>query len=132
VEYLESARRLGLRLAVASSSPRSWVAGHLERLRLIDHFEALACGDEVPRTKPDPAVYQAALAALGLGPQEVIALEDSPNGSLAASRAGIFCVAVPHELTRSGSFAAELQVDSLTEMSLEELLALVADFRTRA
>ena len=49
--------------------------------------------------KPDPALYLAALEALGVHPQEAIALEDSPNGILAAKRAGLFCVAVPNPLT---------------------------------
>jgi len=50
--------------------------------------------------KPDPALYLAVLQALNAKAHEAIALEDSPNGVLAAKRAGIFCVAVPNVLTR--------------------------------
>ena len=125
-DYIADAQRLGLRLAVASSSARAWVAGHLTRLGLHDHFAALACADDVVRTKPDPALYLAALAALGLEPHEAIALEDSPNGIAAAKRAGLFCVAVPNPLTRHLSLAAaDLQLTSLADLPLADLLAHV-------
>ena len=97
--YIADARRLGLRLGVASTSSRAWVVGHLDRLGLLASFDALCCGDEVSRAKPDPAVYQAVLAALGLSAVEAIALEDSPNGIAAAKAAGLYCVAVPNTLT---------------------------------
>ncbi|HET7036604.1 MAG TPA: HAD-IA family hydrolase [Thermomicrobiaceae bacterium] len=124
-ELIAAARQRGLRLAVASSSPREWVAGHLERLGLLDAFDFVACGDEVPRTKPDPAVYQAALRGLGLEPRQAIALEDSPNGALAASRAGLVCVVVPHPLLSEQQFAADVRLDSLADLDLDALLAAV-------
>jgi HAD superfamily hydrolase (TIGR01509 family) len=125
-KYLADAKRLGLKVAVASSSPRAWVAGHLERLGLIAHFDCLRCGDEVAVVKPDPALYQTALDLLGVGPDEAIAFEDSPNGILAAKRAGIFCVAVPNGVTGQLDVShADLRLGSLAELSLEELLKRV-------
>jgi beta-phosphoglucomutase-like phosphatase (HAD superfamily) len=71
-------------------------------------------------------VYLAALDALGVGPDEALALEDSPNGVLAAKAAGVRCVAVPNEVTARLSFgAADLVLPSLAAMPLPELLALV-------
>ena len=123
-DYLAEAGRLGLHLGVASSSSRAWVSGHLTRLELSQHFLCIKCRDDVSRPKPDPALYQAALEALAVQPQEAIALEDSPNGILAAKRAGLFCVAVPNPLTRQLSLAqADLQVSSLADLPLPKLLA---------
>ena len=125
-DYLAEAGRLGLHLAVASSSSRAWVHGHLTRLALHQHFLCIKCRDDVSHPKPDPALYQAALEVLGVQPQEAIALEDSPNGILAAKRAGLFCVAVPNPLTSQLSLAqADLQVASLADMPLTRLLAAV-------
>jgi len=123
-EYIAEARKLGLKLGLASSSRRDWIAKHLSQLGLASCFDAIRCGDDVERTKPDPAVYLAALRALKVAGNEAIALEDSPNGVLAAKRAGLFCVAVPNALTRQLSFdnIADLQLASLTEMPLRELL----------
>jgi len=122
-DYIADARRLGLQLGVASSSSRAWVSGHLTRLELQQHFVCITCGDDVPRTKPDPALYQATLAALGVQSEEAIALEDSPNGILAAKRAGLFCVAVPNVLTRQLPLhQADLQIPSLAALPLPQLL----------
>ncbi|HVC33743.1 MAG TPA: HAD family hydrolase [Chloroflexota bacterium] len=122
-DYLAGARQRGLKLAIASSSPRSWVAGHLERLGLIARFDCLTCADDVERVKPEPELYRVALATLGVPANEAVALEDSPNGILAAKRAGLFCVAVPNALTRQLPLdQADLRVDSLAELPLEVLL----------
>lgn len=125
-EYLEDARRLGLRLAVASSSPHSWVDTHLTRLGLADRFDAIICGDDVlpGRTKPHPDLFLKALDALGVGPGEAIVFEDSPNGVTAARAAGIFVVSIPNPITALlKTDGADLTLVSLAEISLEDLLA---------
>jgi HAD superfamily hydrolase (TIGR01509 family) len=128
--YLNDATRLGLQLGVASSSSRAWVTGHLARLGLVAHFASIQCADDVNCTKPDPASYQAALKALHVRPEQAIALEDSPNGILAAKRAGLFCVAVPNALTRELPLDhADLHLTSLADMRLEQLLATVQNRR---
>jgi HAD superfamily hydrolase (TIGR01509 family) len=125
-EYIAEAKRLGLRLGVASSSSRRWVVGHLTDLGLSHHFDCIKCSDDVPRVKPDPALYQAVVEAFALKPQQAVALEDSPNGIAAAKRAGLFCVAVPNPLTRQLSLTqADLLVSSLADFPLRQLLAHV-------
>jgi HAD superfamily hydrolase (TIGR01509 family) len=122
-EYIAEAKRLGLRLGVASSSSRRWVVGHLTDLGLSAHFDCIKCRDDVACVKPDPALYQAAVQALGVPPQEAMALEDSPNGITAAKRAGLYCVAVPNPLTRQLSLAhADFLLNSLADLPLERLL----------
>lgn len=127
LEYVHEAGRLGLKLGIASSSPREWIVSRLGPLGLAPYFAAVSSGDDVERTKPDPSVYLAALAALGVEAHRAIALEDSPNGVLAAKRAGIYCVAVPNALTRQLSFDhADLQIGSLVDLPLHELLEIGA------
>jgi HAD superfamily hydrolase (TIGR01509 family) len=128
-EYITDAKRLGLKLGVASSSSRSWVIGHLSRLGLLSHFDCIKCADDVERTKPDPALYISVLDELGLQADQAIALEDSPNGILAAKRAGLFCVAVPNPVTRQLSLQqADLQLTSLAELPLERLLSEIQKY----
>src|SRR5262245_10729215 len=123
VEILEEARGMGLTVAVASSSSRRWVEGHLGRLGLLDRFHTLRCAGDVPRVKPDPALYRAVLQATGVRPADAVALEDSPNGVLAAKRAGMSCVAVENALTaRLDLGAADLRLASLAGVSLADLL----------
>jgi HAD superfamily hydrolase (TIGR01509 family) len=125
-EYVLEAKRLGLQTGIASSSPRDWIVSHLGSLGLEPYFDRIRCGDDVAYTKPDPAVYRAALEALGVHPNQAIALEDSPNGVQSAKRAGLYCVAVPNALTRELDLSrADLQLGSLAELPLAELLARV-------
>ena len=63
-EYIADAERLGLRLAVASSSSRQWVSGHLSRLGLSEQFDCIRCADDVRQAKPYPDVYNSVLDAL--------------------------------------------------------------------
>lgn len=130
LDYLETAKRLGLRLAVASSSPREWVVGHLSTLGFAAQFDCIRCSDDVTHTKPHPELYLAALDALGLRPEEAIAFEDSPFGVSAAKAAGLFCVAVPNSITcRLPLEHADLRLNSLAEMPLEALIAYVVQPR---
>ena len=123
-DYLEDARRLGLRVGLASSSSCAWVTGHLSRLGLLGYFDEINARDDVPRTKPDPILYLTTLAGLGVCGEQAVAFEDSPNGVLAAKRAGLTCVAVPNALTaRLDLSAADLSLASLADLPLPELLA---------
>lgn len=125
--YLAQARELGLKVAIASSSDHDWVDGHLQRLGLFDQFEQIHCSDDVGGVgKPDPAVYHAAVAALGVAPHEALALEDSPNGVRAARAAGVWCTAVPNQMTRDLNFDhADYRLTALTDMPLRQLITEV-------
>jgi HAD superfamily hydrolase (TIGR01509 family) len=115
-DYITTARRLGLKLGLASSSPRSWIVRHLSRLGLVTSFDYMKCGDEVTHTKPHPELYLSVLEALNTAPDQAIALEDSPNGVLAAQRAGIFCVAIPNVVTGQLPLDhADLRLSSLAD-----------------
>jgi HAD superfamily hydrolase (TIGR01509 family) len=123
-DYILSAKRLDLKIGIASSSSHEWVDTHLTRLGLIDYFDSIRCSDDVKHTKPDPELYLAVLDALGVHGHQAIALEDSPNGVIAAQRAGIFCVAVPNPVTSQLSLDhADLNLSSLRDVSLDQLLA---------
>jgi HAD superfamily hydrolase (TIGR01509 family) len=124
LERLDEAKSLGLRVGLASSADSDWVCGHLERFALLDRFDALVCAGSTLAAKPYPAVYQRALADLGVLAGAAIAFEDSPNGIAAAKAAGVYCLAVPNELTsRLDLSAANERITSLADVSLEHLAA---------
>ena len=67
---------------------------------------------------------------LGVEAGEAIALEDSPRGAEAAKNAGIFTVVIPNDVTRRmGPTSAHLTLESLADMTLEQL---VSDAEARA
>ncbi len=123
VQHLDSAREMGLKLGVASSSTADWVRGHLARLGILDRFECLRCRDDVAHAKPEPDLYLAVLECLGAAASDAIAIEDSPHGVAAAKRAGLRCVAVPNSITaRLDLTEADVILSSLADVSLQQLL----------
>lgn len=127
-DWLDEASTLALRLAVASSSPGVWVRGHLGRVGMLSRFEVLACGDEVPLAKPDPAVYELAVRRLAVAPERAVAVEDTPHGVSAARAAGLRCIAIPNPHANPDRFgAADLVLRSAAEVGLSA--ALEACFR---
>lgn len=92
--FLDRAKAYGLKLGIASSSPRPWIEAVLGRFGLKERFAAIASGDETPgRTKPHPDLYLLAAKRLGLEPSQCLAIEDSGVGTAAAKAAGMPVVA---------------------------------------
>jgi HAD superfamily hydrolase (TIGR01509 family) len=121
--YLEEGRRRGLKLAMASNSGHDHVDRHLMRLGLRPFFDLTCCREDVTVAKPAPEIYHVTVRALGLGPHEIIAFEDSSAGTVAARSAGVWTVAVPNPSTRHHDFsAAHLVVASLADQPLDDFL----------
>ena len=125
LDYIHEAKRLNLKLAIASSSHHAWVDTHAKRLGIFDHFDTVVCADDVGagRTKPNPDLFLLALKQLEVQKEAAVVFEDSPNGVLAANRAGIFVVAVPNPLTALLNLdGADLKLQSLADVSLMDLI----------
>jgi sugar-phosphatase len=107
---------LGLRLAVASSSPMRLVRAVVDKLGVGNRFEVLHSAESERAGKPSPDVYLGAAARLGVPPAGCLAVEDSTNGVLAALTAGMWCVAVPEHRPEDGTFhGAHVVLGSLEE-----------------
>jgi mannitol-1-/sugar-/sorbitol-6-/2-deoxyglucose-6-phosphatase len=117
---LEQIRHSDLRLAIASSSPKKLIQSVITKLAIGDYFESFYSGFDVPNGKPDPAVYLAAAAGLGLAPENCLAIEDSLAGIRSAKAAGMKVIAVPEpESYGHEKFdIADLKVRSLVEIDL--------------
>jgi HAD superfamily hydrolase (TIGR01509 family) len=123
LDYIKEARRLGLKLGVASSSTRAWVEEQLEERDLLPYFHCVVTRDDVTSVKPDPELFVVAMKRLGTSPHRAVAIEDSLNGVTAARRAGMFCVAVPNPMTSDMDLGdADLRLGALSEMALQTLL----------
>lgn len=121
-ELLSAARRRGQRLAIATTTS----AGNIDALLSSAlgaawraYFDVIVAGDEVPHKKPAPDVYVEALARLGLSADECLAIEDSANGLISASRAGIAVVITRSIYFRDDDFVgALLVVDDLSGLAV--------------
>jgi mannitol-1-/sugar-/sorbitol-6-/2-deoxyglucose-6-phosphatase len=112
IDYVDA---LGLRLALASSSPMRLIRAVLSIGGLDDRFEVVLSAEDEERGKPDPAVYLSAARELGVPPERCLAVEDSINGVRSAKDAGMVCVAVPVSGVTDGFAGADLVLGSIEE-----------------
>jgi beta-phosphoglucomutase-like phosphatase (HAD superfamily) len=94
------------------------------------YFSATVCGDEVPRGKPSPDVYERAAALLGLHPSACLAVEDSVTGTAAAEGAGCPVLVVPNDVAVPGG-VRRWQVSSLVGLGMADLRAIHSELVTR-
>jgi HAD superfamily hydrolase (TIGR01509 family) len=113
----QEAHDRGWILAVCSTSAQASVQAVLDSVMgkaLSATFAAVFAGDIVKAKKPAPDIYNHAADALGLSHRDCVVIEDSRNGLLAATSAGMTCVVTTNALTEREDFSeAALVVDSL-------------------
>ena len=126
-EILSFLQRRGIPTALATSTGRERTERRMEMTGLAPYFSARITGDQVVHGKPDPEIYLRACDALGTAPEHTIAVEDSRNGILSASRAGLSVIMVPDMISPTPELTAMLfqLCSSLSEAQtvLEQLLS---------
>ncbi len=115
----------GAKLAIGSSAPKANIDLVLEEMGLVDLFGVVVSGDEVTRGKPDPQVFTMACSRLGLAADRCVVIEDAPAGVTAAKRAGAKGVAVLIHHERSAFDGADLVVERLADLGVDDLYKLV-------
>jgi HAD superfamily hydrolase (TIGR01509 family) len=125
VELVALCRASALLVGLASSSAPDQIERVLQSIGIRDQFAAIASGSEVPRSKPDPAIYLLACERLGVPPREAVALEDSGPGVMAAHAAGLRCLAIPSHFTAAHDFSlASDSRPTLVGLTVADLAAL--------
>ncbi|MDX6319575.1 MAG: hypothetical protein QOD35_2975 [Nocardioidaceae bacterium] len=96
----------GWTVAVASTSAEESVRAVLEHAVGADAAQRVPvfAGDVVPAKKPDPAIYDLTVESLGLDRADTLVVEDSRNGLLAATGAGLACLVTVNGYTRDEAF----------------------------
>ncbi|MCB9477458.1 MAG: HAD family phosphatase [Deltaproteobacteria bacterium] len=92
-ELLEAARKARVPVALVTSAVGKHALAFLRHHHLRDYFDCMVTGEDVARSKPDPAIYKLALKRLQIEPKDALTVEDSRNGLLAALAAGMRPVA---------------------------------------
>ena len=116
-EILAALRKAGVKLAVGSSSRNTPLI--MEKVDICGFFDAVADGNDITRSKPDPEVFLLAAERLGLKPEECVVVEDAEAGVEAARRGGMRVVGVgPAELG-----ACDARVNTTAALTVDLLLA---------
>ena len=109
----------GILQAVASSAPQENIEATVDELNIRQYFSALISAYSMPG-KPNPPVFLEAAWQLGVQPEQSVVVEDSLVGVAAAKQAGMKCIAVCTTHPRSSLSAADIVVDNLEELTLDD------------
>ncbi len=125
IRLLKILKANDLLAAVGSSAPRENICLILDQLKIADYFQAVVYGQEVLHGKPSPDVFLLAAQKLGAVPSNCIVVEDAVAGVAAAKSAGMRCIAVTNTHPALKLSQADLVVESLEEVSLEDVIGLL-------
>lgn len=91
---LSGLREGGMKLSVASSSRKSYIGIVLGGLGIGGYFDAVVCGDDVKKGKPEPEIFMLAAERMEVGARDCAVVEDAPSGIRAANSAGMLSIAL--------------------------------------
>jgi len=121
VALLNLLKQQGIKAAIGSSAPLENIQVILRGLKIEDLFQAVVYGLEVSKGKPHPDVFQKAAQKLGVNNSDCIVIEDAVVGVQAAKSATMHCIAVTNTHSAEALKAADLVVDSLEKVAINEL-----------
>jgi beta-phosphoglucomutase len=123
--WLARLKEHGYRQGIASSAPQANIDVLVGELGIAGYFDVILSGADMP-PKPDPAVFLAVAAQIGVSPQRCVVVEDSRAGVEAARRGGMRCIAVTTTNPAQALQSADVIVDRLDQLPddvFERLLA---------
>lgn len=128
-ELLASLRAAGIKTALVTMSMRRMA---LSVVDLIDFeaFDVVIAGDDSTRPKPFPDPYLQACEALGVTPEQAVAIEDSPNGLRSAVASGAAVIGVPLMVSLTGAGAHTVWA-TLEGRNADDLIEFHASHRAR-
>jgi len=118
----------GMQLVLASSSAKVTIERIFNRFNLDHYFTHKVSGEDFPKSKPHPAIFEHA-AFLSQTPREnCIVIEDSTNGIKAANAAGIYCIGYNSVHSKLQDLStANLVIQHFDELSFDSIRNIVAD-----
>lgn len=116
----------GLQLVLASSASKVTIKKVFDRFDLHQYFTYSVSGEDFPKSKPHPAIFEKAAELSGSPIEECIVIEDSTNGIKAAKAAGIFCVGYVSEHSKLQELnEADIIISHFNELDAARVKSLV-------
>ena len=119
MDILSALRARHIKVAIGSSSRNAPLI--LQRIGLADYFDAVADGNDITRSKPDPEVFLLAARRLGVAPVDCVVVEDAKAGVEGAIAAGMKCVAVGDA---AGDQRASISANLLSGITVDQILSI--------
>ena len=123
LELVETCRKAGLCVAVASSADGNKVSINLQKIGLpAESWDAVISGELVEHKKPAPDIFLLAAKKLAIEPAECVVVEDAANGIQAAKAAGMRSVGVAHTLPAKDLQAADVVKEKIADVTISDLV----------
>jgi HAD superfamily hydrolase (TIGR01509 family) len=124
-DLIKELHQNGMQLILASSSANVTIQRIFNRFDLDKYFKHKVSGEDFPKSKPHPAIFQQAAFLAKTPVENCIVIEDSTNGIIAAKAAGIYCVGYEsvHSKLQDYSLADEV-ISHFNELSFEKIRSL--------
>lgn len=113
---MDSLKKMGLHLAVASSTELEQVTKVLKLNQVTEYLECIVSGSTFQRSKPDPEIYLYTAERLHVKPEECLVIEDSTVGITAGHRAGMTVAALIDDRFSFDRSLADFELKSLEEI----------------
>ena len=128
--FIKELHQNGMQLILASSASKVTIERVFNRFKLHDYFTHVVSGEDFPKSKPHPAIFEHA-ASLSIAPKEsCIVIEDSTNGIKAAKAAGIFCVGYNSIHSEAQDLSeADVVINHFNELGFEMLKDIQSKLR---
>ncbi len=94
IDFLEAAKSLGVKMAVATAAPIANMEFVLDGLDMRRFFAAITTAADVSHGKPNPEIFLKSAEKLGVEPKNCLVFEDAANGFEAAHRAGMKSIGI--------------------------------------
>jgi HAD superfamily hydrolase (TIGR01509 family) len=115
----------GMQLVLASSSAKVTIERIFRRFGLHKYFSQIVSGEDFPKSKPHPAIFEHAAALSGDLKNQCIVIEDSTNGIKAAKAAGLYCVGYDSEHSKLQDLSeADRVIKHFDELNFEKITAI--------
>ena len=124
IELIRALRERGVKMAIASSSPVENIQLILGGLGIDSYFQVIVWGRQVSEGKPSPQGFLLAAKKLEVAPENCVVIEDAIDGVAGAKRAGMSCLAVTNNHSKQSLVAADLVVDTLEAVTVDDLAGL--------
>lgn len=122
---IEDLHQNNIQMIVASSASKVTIDRVFTRFGLHDFFTHIVSGEDFPKSKPHPAIFEHAASLSTASKENCIVIEDSTNGVKAAKSAGIFCVGYNSEHSKDQNLEeADLIINHFNELSAEKIRTL--------
>ena len=124
-ELIKDLYNNGMQLVLASSSATVTINRIFKRFGLHQYFTHIVSGEDFPKSKPHPAIFQHAAFISQTSVENCIVIEDSTNGIIAAKAAGIYCIGYDSINSKMQNYTlADSVISDFSELSFDKILRI--------